>query len=350
MTITVNHLQAVDEPASVFRRVLLAALAKSSATTLRDGVIGNGLAVSDGASGMDVVVAPGPAAIAGYLLVSDANVTVTLDAGGAATRTDLIIARVYDAEAGDAQSQGAVEVVKGTTAAEPALPARSIRLAAVTVAAGANSISAVNITDRRAFTGGSGPVWAPGALASAPSGLVQGTEVYDPQADQIGIVDGGAWRKFLPDTQIADLIAAAAPNRLMEMTRGDGLSVPSSATPTNVGMGTVIRSTGGGWSSAGGWITVPSDASGWYAVTLACALSANTSGRRMLILRDENDTSRVSQGSPPLSSGSTPVSLTWEGRLAGGAQLRMAVLQDSGSALTLSNIRMTARLVIPGVS
>lgn len=206
MTVTVNWETATSVPAAAMRLGLVAAMAKSAAVTARDGVLRSGaLAVTAPGGSMAVSIAPGQAMISGYQLTNDATATVTLDVGGATARTDLIVARVYDAEAGDAQTLGAIEVVKGTSAAVPATPARAIALASVSVAASSSTVASGALTDRRQWTAGAGGMLLlPGGLASAPpSGLDDGTPVWDAQAHQIGVKEGATWRKF---TDVGSLI------------------------------------------------------------------------------------------------------------------------------------------------
>ena len=214
MTITVDWQTATDVTAQAMRYGLGAAMLKSSAATPRAGVLRTDALKASAAGGsMDVSVSAGQAMIAGYAFTSDDTTTVTLDVGGASARTDLIVARVYDEEAGDASTEGAIEVVKGTSSSVPDTPDRAIVLASVAVAASASTISGANLTDKRQMTTGQGGLlWLPGGLAAAvPSWLDDGAAIWDSSADQIGVNDGGTWKKF------ADVGSLIGPDRAVDL-------------------------------------------------------------------------------------------------------------------------------------
>lgn len=99
-------------------------------------------------------------------MVSEA-LTIGSNSSGA-TRTDLIVARVFDL--GSSSSSCDVEVVAGTPGAgAPAAPSASIPLASVAVATGASSISAGNITDKRTYTVPAGCLLPIASAAAAPA-------------------------------------------------------------------------------------------------------------------------------------------------------------------------------------
>ena len=111
--------------------------------------------------GMSVLVASGWAAIVGttqsnmgtYVAYNDAEAVVTITTANPTNpRIDLLCATVQDAYYTGAQNNVIFQVVAGTPASSPvvpSLPANSIALAEIAVAAGALSISNGNITDRR---------------------------------------------------------------------------------------------------------------------------------------------------------------------------------------------------------
>lgn len=116
-----------------------------------DGVKAGTMQVA-AAGGMTVTVAAGAGAIGGKMRVFDAATTLTLDVGsGSANRIDNIVLR-----RDDTQRNIYLQVVKGSTAANPTAPAlvRSggiydLKLAEVYVAKGAISVTQANITDTR---------------------------------------------------------------------------------------------------------------------------------------------------------------------------------------------------------
>lgn len=119
------------------------------------------LAVSDGPSGLQVVVAAGHAFIEGdsvagqgmYHVYNDANETLTCSAADPTDpRIDLVVARVYDSQYTGSLDEWRLEIVTGTPSpspSAPATPASAIPLARVTVAAGDTALSSGDITDVR---------------------------------------------------------------------------------------------------------------------------------------------------------------------------------------------------------
>ena len=111
--------------------------------------------------GMSVIIASGWAAIVGttqsnmgtYVAYNDADTVVAITTANPTNpRIDLLCATVQDAYYTGAQNNVVFQVVAGTPASSPvvpSVPANSIALAEIAVAAGALSITTGNITDRR---------------------------------------------------------------------------------------------------------------------------------------------------------------------------------------------------------
>lgn len=129
-----------------------------------EGVLASGdLAVTaNGTPNMTVNVAAGSAVIGGddtpatqgsYFVKNDATVSLAISAADPTNpRKDIIIAQVRDAFYSGASNDWQLAVIAGTPAAspaEPALPNDSLKLAVVTVAAGATSITSGAIADSR---------------------------------------------------------------------------------------------------------------------------------------------------------------------------------------------------------
>ncbi len=95
-----------------------------------------------------------------YTALIDATENLVIAAAHATlARKDIVVGRVKDSTYSGASNSFTVEVVTGTAAsspAEPALPANSIKLAVVNVAAAASSITNANITDSRVYTSAAG--------------------------------------------------------------------------------------------------------------------------------------------------------------------------------------------------
>jgi hypothetical protein len=349
MALKAHFLPApVEYTAAELRELLLAVMAKTSPLVVRDGPL-SGLKVSDGPSGMQVVVAPGQAMISGYLFTNDANYTVTLPAGGASTRTDIIVAQIQDQEAGDAASQPVLTYVQGTTVAEPAVPPRSVRLAAVTVLAGANTLSGSNIADRRLFTGLQGGVIAvPGALAGSTSNLLDGQLVWDANALQLALVDGATWRRFLRSDEIDSKIAAVQPGRLLVTSKDEEQTITSAqqAQWIAVGMTSTDRSMGGSWDTPSGYTKIPMD--GVYDVGAWCTYAADPDGRRGLAITKGTGSAVVSDITPANPVGSTVKSVFATQWFAKDELVRVSVFQDSGGGLAVSDLRLSVKLAIVG--
>lgn len=127
------------------------------------GIIGSSsLAVTQSSPvGMTVSVATGWAAVVGttqanmgaYVAYNDAPTTLTVSPSDPSNpRIDLVCVTIQDAYYSGAFNDVIFQVVAGTPAGSPvapALPANSLSLATIAVAAGASSINNANITDTR---------------------------------------------------------------------------------------------------------------------------------------------------------------------------------------------------------
>ena len=145
------------------------------------GIIGSSsMAVTaNSPTGMSVRVASGWAAIVGttqanmgaYVAYNDATVTLTITTANPSNpRIDLICATIYDSYYSGATNTVAYQVIAGTPAGSPvapSLPANSIALAQVTVAAGATAISSGNIADSRVLVTTNLPI---GDISSVSAG------------------------------------------------------------------------------------------------------------------------------------------------------------------------------------
>lgn len=126
------------------------------------------LKATAGTSGLSVSVAPGMCVIPGtdgvaqgpYVMASDDDVTVTLDAAdGSQGRYDRIIAQVIDSGTGATYQITKATGTPAPTPALPALPASSLALATVLVPALANGPEDLTITDARRQLGALGRVY-----------------------------------------------------------------------------------------------------------------------------------------------------------------------------------------------
>lgn len=196
-------------------RVLNGALlppAGSGALSTRGGLfITNGTAGLSTVSAMVARVAPLRAVIPNsisvtlgpYLVVSDANVDITFDAGEASVaRTDRIIVRVRDnVNDGSGSTAGSVEYLKGqASGSATALPNNSILLWEMSIPAGASAggggVNFANAVDQRRFItahGGIAPVSGATAQASI-SGPYTGETIYRTDLNALTSWTGSAWQ------------------------------------------------------------------------------------------------------------------------------------------------------------
>lgn len=201
--------------AAVDDRLVLAALFGSSAPlTPKGGVVpaesGTPLRVTAGA-GLAVSVAAGQAVIPSselgvYVVTNDAPVNRAIPpADIASPRTDIVVARVYDADAGDPElTPWAIEVVPGVPAALPLpaeVPANALLLAMVLVPAGSNGSNMV-ITDWRKMVTGLGNTGK-----STPRGVVALDTT--PLSGAIGSVNQAFMRQVTFDFQAGRLYRVA---------------------------------------------------------------------------------------------------------------------------------------------
>lgn len=136
--------------------------------------------------GMSVVIASGWAAIVGttqanmgtYVAYNDAATVVTITTANPTNpRIDLVCATVQDAYYTGSSNNVIFQVIAGTPASSPvapALPANSIALATVDVAAGALSITSGNITDLRTLVTTNIPEIGDITAVNAGTGLTGG--------------------------------------------------------------------------------------------------------------------------------------------------------------------------------
>lgn len=173
-------------------------------TLFSEGVLNNGLAVTQRAAGtnMSVDVAAGACVIVGddtsgqgsYLCKSTAveNVTIGAAPGGGNTRIDRIVAQVRDGTVlGSGNHDWVITAVAGTasgTPSAPALPASAISLATVSVAAGTVAVTNAMITDVRS---------AGGVSTSLDEGSVGTDELADGSVTAAK-TSGEQWTVFTP--------------------------------------------------------------------------------------------------------------------------------------------------------
>ena len=280
MAVKAAYSQTLTYNASEMRAAQGALLASTSLTTSilpRDGCLPDGvnpLAVSAGGS-MNLTVNMGQASVAGYVVTNDATATVAVSTSGATARTDLLILRVYDTEAGDAVSKAQLEMVTGTSVSVPATPARSLVLAQIAVGASVSSIISANITDRRVYTSSSGGlIIIPGAFATPAlaSGLADGTPVWDSTALLLGVKVGA--QVLPPMNAYTPAFNQAIGSRNAAQNLG-----PSTWTPQSLGTTELVTGSGLGVGPSG----IACGFTGWIQAEGFVTFSGNPGGARRAI-------------------------------------------------------------------
>lgn len=184
----------------LFRRLQSTGVAGSSATT--------DLKPYGDSSGLNVKVAIGSALVRGHFYNSTAIETLTISAANATNpRNDLVVLRL------DPTANSIVlAVVTGTAATTPTDPTLSqtdtgtyeMPLARVSVAAGATTIAAGNVTDLRPFMGTQFGRWT---TTTRPGSPIVGTAGYNSTLGVPEYWTGSAWLAFT-NTVTASMISA----------------------------------------------------------------------------------------------------------------------------------------------
>lgn len=183
-------------------------------------------------SGMNVTVNAGVAFVQGSVSATAGMYTCCLDTTATLTvatsdptnpRIDNVICQVTDS--GNSSSTTVITLQTGTPAPSPVaptLPANSLLLATISVAAGVSSISSANITDARVFTAAAGGIVP---MANVTSGISGGAGLYahDLSTGRLKVSDGSGNAR-------APKTGAFAP---VSTQGGSSVNVPTGAfTPT----------------------------------------------------------------------------------------------------------------------
>lgn len=210
------------------------------------------IATSPASMGVQVYLGSGSVTRSGqgpYVFYSNTTGTLTLAAANATNpRIDLVYVQIQDAVLGDAATQAVLGVVTGTAAPSPtvpALPANSIPLAQIAVAANATTITATNITDMRKSACTLGGVRY----------LLPGDSIWDP-----GYRVGELRSRFLSSYGNVLSIEAWGTDAAWHGTRHFKLNTTSFALSVPIGTTVTLAS-----------ITIP-DPAWWYRLELSAAL------------------------------------------------------------------------------
>lgn len=221
----------------------LASAGSSGSTGLaaRAGVrygIGNPLAVL-ASSGMNITVNSGFAAVQGssaidsglYPCCLDGTATLTVaTADPTNPRIDNVIVQITDV--GSGSSTYVVTLQTGTPAASPVaptLPANSLLLAQIAVAAGAVSIVSGNITDKRAYTVAAGGVIPCASSSTYPTSGEASQYIHDLSTGRLRVLNGSGGSGPAKTAAWSPIFATGV----------SAVSVSSTSTPTPVLNGSV---------------------------------------------------------------------------------------------------------------
>lgn len=190
-----GYQQSLSYSAAKDRHVVHGAMGRRATANALSGVIPQAQAgLSCSASGFSLTATAGVATIAGYWFIHNGNTSLTVEPTTGAARRDLLIARVYDIEAGDASSEGRLEIVKGTNTSDPVIPPNSLLLYQIDVPA---SGSSVTLVDRRVFAVAAGAVKPVQKIADiVVADEIQGAPIYDRTTDILWRRSGAALKRI----------------------------------------------------------------------------------------------------------------------------------------------------------
>lgn len=238
-----ERVYVAEQVAVIFR-----ALALSGVTDIETH-----LKITSAGNGMQVNMAEGMAMVNGYIMhaVDDGGgvYALTLNAGGTKPRIDRIVARL---DLSTESRQVAPAIKQGTPADAPKPPdltrageVYEISLAQIYVPAGANEITAAQITDERADEAVCGAV-VPVALklsalgkthSHADATVVKGGFMTAAQVTQLNLVSGNVTEIAQLKTRAASLESAVAALQSMAAAHGMQLSgLTSASTPAFKGL------------------------------------------------------------------------------------------------------------------
>lgn len=328
------------------------------------------------------------AALGPYLLVSDANVDITFDAGEASvSRVDRIIARSYDnTNDGSGQTTGSIYYLKGQASGlATALPNNSVLLYEMTIPAGASAggggVNFSNAVDKRVYTtaqGGIIPVASAtdmtaisnpyegmgiyrtdldvlyihdgtnfkprGQVSVASSGSLSNvTNPYDGliatarDADAIWLYDGSTWR-FIADKYTTQAPLVGLTNTTIQSVANNGAVL----TWDNENAGAAATDPEGFHSTSSNTSRITPTIAGWYRFSGTIHWSANATGRRGTGVRYNGSTIFYGMIIPASSVGttSTMVSISL---FANGTTdyFELFGYQDSGGSLNTADTTST---------
>lgn len=341
------------------------------------------------ASGFALVPGTGTATQGAYILVADANTDITFDNGEAAvTRTDRIIARVYD-NTYDATgfTKGSVEYLKGqASGAATALPANSILLYEQNVAAGASAggtpINFSTITDKRQYLTAVGGIQSVASESerTAMTPNYVGKMVFRRDRSWIEVMDSlNKWRvrsqavvagtgsfNTISDPYAGLLVTLAttgqaytyngsafeklgdAEEMFFHAKRTTNQSIANN-TQVTVVCGTVVTNKGGWtYNTSTGALTIPED--GVYTITGQAVWDFNNTSFREMWININGNRTNIAPTLFPTNSGSAPAqSFTYRTELDAGDVVKIDVKHAIGSATTISEAQFTATRTGSGV-
>lgn len=320
---------------------------------------GGSLAVAQTGPSMNVAVASGAATVGaasagggGYILVNDASVTLPIGAAHPSlARVDLVIARIKDAEYGDATSGGLLDVIAGTPGGgAPAVPSgfAVTVLAAVTVRAAAASVLTGDIADRRTWAvavGGMEPVLS----TARPTAPYPGMPIYETDNDvaQVYSVLTAGWKRLSPIQMTA---------QLTRTTGGAPQSIPSDPTLTQSKLSWTHadRAVGFTVSTPVTTFTIPATGTGDYLVTASIPFETGTGGNQRTARLYLNDDAVLEARVPPITApgGTIPTTVGFSTvmYLAGGDQLFVVAYHDDPAALHIGYDSVRPRWTITRVA
>lgn len=190
-----GYQQSLAYSAAKDRHIVHGAMGRRATANALSGVIPQAQAgLSCSASGFGLTVTNGAATVSGYWFIANGDTSLTVEPTTGAARRDLLIARVYDTENGDATSEGKLEIVKGASTSDPTIPPNSLLLYQIDVPA---SGSSVTLVDRRVFAVAAGAVKPVQKIADIViADQIPGAPIYDRATDILWRRSGSSLKRI----------------------------------------------------------------------------------------------------------------------------------------------------------
>jgi hypothetical protein len=304
-----------------------------------------------------LTVAGGSAGQGNYMMVNKTTELLTVEPAGGTTRTDMVVARIYDTDYNPAETpvKGVLEIVAGDVSIAGM---SAVKLAEITVTAGAASIGSGQILDTRPFAVAAGGVHRCKST-SRPSPAYPGMHIYETDTDlQLvwsGVANDWRYKPFLP-AFVALTRTAGSYQSINTAPNADQGVVKFNRIETHAPAGSLDITTSPGLGTDWTTIGIPSGMPGEYFVSAsvpfyAPAGASNGGVQRSLQLR-RNGVTIVDDRDSPITGSTLPTGLSVDTimYLAAGDTLSLYAYHDAGNNLQMGYSAVLPRFVVKRLS